>query len=1164
VSTPPNPEVAILSAALELRAEDRAAYLDKVCVGDTALRGRVEGLLEAHEQAGEFLETPPTGLGSAKTLRPGIPLAEKPGDKIGHYKLLQQIGEGGCGVVYMAEQEEPVRRRVALKVIKLGMDTKSVIARFEAERQVLAMMDHPNIARVFDAGATDTGRPFFVMELVRGIKITEFCDQNKLSTQERLNLFIQVCQAIQHAHQKGIIHRDIKPSNILVTVNEPGSPGVPKVIDFGIAKATQGRLTNQTLFTAFEQFLGTPAYMSPEQAVMTTLDIDTRSDIYSLGVLLYELLTGKTPFEQKELLAAGLDEMRRTIRETDPPKPSTRLSTMAGAELSTTAGHRQTEAPRLIHTVRGDLDWIVMKCLAKDRSKRYETANGVARDIERHLHHEPVIARPPSRLYELRKTVRRHWVGFAATAAVIAALVLALIVSTVAASRIQRDNRQIRSAKDDATEKLRQSYLEQARALRISRLPGQRFAGLNAVSNAAAIRKDIAVRNEATACLALSDLRVARQANFKQPSPSDYVFAVPDFNLERYAVFPEGDTSGNLTVRAVSDDKLLPVLSVPGSRVAWIKKFSLNSRYLLVLYQNSQDGKCSDWVWDLESNEAVLRALPSGQLNDWAMIAGDFSSDSRLLARCQPDETLCIYELSSGRVLKQFPGGRLFSSCKLNSGNSRLACSAGEDPNVEIFDVESGRVVRTLNYPSRVTTTAWSPDGRHLATACYDFRIHLWNVETGKQEMEFAGHTAEVLAVAFNHTGNLLTSGSWDGLVRLWDVESGRELANYPGSPSQLQFSPDDRQVLGWWDRIPGGSVSGSLEVAHSRECRLLRAEQDLGVGGLEFSSDGRILAARYYHNARFWDVYSSKGIGSLLLPDCDTCDTLIFHPDGGRLILTDQQGGVSVRALERSKDSTSFAYRLGPPQWLYQAQGITSSVLSRDGRYLAVTHESEDESLVFDLNKPLGKPVVLRPHASVDRIAISPDGRWVATGSWHNPLVKVWDTRSPGAAVKTWPMSGRTLVTFSPDGRWLATSSTEYQLWEVGSWQPRGPAVPAHPDPNFNYITFSPDGKVMARKMEGRKIELLETSTAKALATLEAPDLMKLGCFSFSPNGTQLAAVRADQQVQLWDLRLIRQELSQMGLDWDMPPYPPVTNPETEKPSTLEIESNDPGTKNQ
>src|SRR5213075_1395474 len=317
-----NREKEIFEQALDITpTEERLRFLTSACGTDAALFARVQALLRADESGESFLPEQPKAA--------VVPITEKPGDRIGRYKLLQQIGEGGCGVVYMAEQTEPVRRRVALKVIKLGMDTKQVIARFEAERQALALMDHPNIAKVLDAGATATGRPYFVMELVRGIKITEYCDENKLSTADRLKLFVQVCQAIQHAHQKGIIHRDIKPSNILVADHD-GVP-VPKVIDFGVAKATSDqRLTDKTLFTAFEQFIGTPAYMSPEQAKLSGLDVDTRTDIYGLGVLLYELLTGKTPLDQKELLAAGLDEMRRTIREKEPARPSTRVSAMLG------------------------------------------------------------------------------------------------------------------------------------------------------------------------------------------------------------------------------------------------------------------------------------------------------------------------------------------------------------------------------------------------------------------------------------------------------------------------------------------------------------------------------------------------------------------------------------------------------------------------------------------------------------------------------------------------------------------------------------------------------------------------------------------------------------------------------------------------------------------
>jgi len=434
-------EEALFEAARNLAgAPARQAFLDQACAEDPGLRQRVEALLAAEGAAADFFKAATAfgirDLAQADAAAPssGDSDTQEPaftkglGTHIGRYKLLQKIGEGGCGMVYMAEQEEPVRRRIALKVIKLGMDTKRVIARFEAERQALALMDHPNIARVLDAGATDTGRPYFVMELVRGVKITEYCDQNQLDTRRRLNLFIQICHAIQHAHQKGIIHRDIKPSNILVTLHD-GVP-VPKVIDFGIAKATHTPLTDKTLFTAYEQLIGTPAYMSPEQAEMSGLDIDTRSDIYSLGVLLYELLTGKTPFDAKDLLKSGLDEMRRTLRESEPHRPSTKLNTLQDVELTATALHRHVEPLRLISQLRGDLDWIVMKALEKDRTRRYETTNGLAMDVQRHLNNEPVMARPPTRRYRFQKLVRRNQGVFAAIGAVSVVLLAGLATST--------------------------------------------------------------------------------------------------------------------------------------------------------------------------------------------------------------------------------------------------------------------------------------------------------------------------------------------------------------------------------------------------------------------------------------------------------------------------------------------------------------------------------------------------------------------------------------------------------------------------------------------------------------------------------------------------------------------------------------------------------------
>jgi serine/threonine protein kinase len=491
-----NQAKSIFLEAIEQHAPERwPAFLDQACAGDVLLRAEVERLLAAQTEMGSFHEVPRSALLATVDERIG----ERPGTSIGPYKLLEPIGEGGFGIVFLAEQQEPFRRKVALKVLKPGMDTGQVIARFEAERQALALMDHPNIAKVLDAGATDSGRPYFVMELVMGVPITEFCDQNRLAPEARLKLFIDVCQAIQHAHHKGVIHRDIKPSNVLVTLHS-GTP-VVKVIDFGIAKATVLKLTERTLFTAHGQMIGTPEYMSPEQAQRSGLDIDTRSDVYSLGVLLYELLTGTTPLEGKRLQEADYAELQRLIREAEAPRPSTRLSSL-GDSAAVLAGNRGLDVKRLTQLLAGELDWVVMKALEKDRNRRYDTPGSLAEDVERYLRREAILARPPSLAYKVKKFAQRNWATVLTAAAMAAALLAGTAVATwqaVSATRAEAAARAAAEAERRAKEDAEAREAESRAVLQF--VQNQVFAAVRPEGYAGGLGREVTLRKALEAAL---------------------------------------------------------------------------------------------------------------------------------------------------------------------------------------------------------------------------------------------------------------------------------------------------------------------------------------------------------------------------------------------------------------------------------------------------------------------------------------------------------------------------------------------------------------------------------------------------------------------------------------------------------------------------------------
>lgn len=839
----------IFARALQLESPvERGAYLDSACSGDAERRRRIEELILASIEAETFLERPAhvlQSLAAAGATRATLKVedlgegaSEGPGKWIGRYKLLQQIGEGGCGTVFMAEQESPVRRRVALKVIKLGMDTKSVVARFEAERQALAMMDHPNIARVFDAGATESGRPFFVMELVRGIPITRYCDEHRLDTQQRLDLFLKVCQAIQHAHQKGIIHRDIKPSNILVPLHD-GVP-VPKVIDFGIAKATEGRLTEQTLFTAFEQFIGTPAYMSPEQAELSGLDIDTRSDIYSLGVLLYELLSGSTPFDAKELMASGIDAMRKMIRETEPVRPSTRLATLGMEQLTTTAKRRSAETGTLVLQLKGDLDWIVMKCLEKDRQRRYETANGLAADILRHLENEPVLASPPSVVYRVRKAVRRNRLVFISGAVIAMALVLGVGTSTWQALRATR-------AEERAVTRQREAEHEKDRA-------------------DTQTRKALASHEQSRRLLYAADMSLAQQA-LRQNN-----LGRARQLLDRHRPGPEEqDLRGwewrYLWQESQSEAHTL-LLKRPTKRVLSIS-FSPDGSRLAVGYY---DGQVE--LWDIARRMLIRELTPANGTP--ACVA--YAPQSNHLVATEKPGILKLYDLSSGRetnlwesprtiITKPFitrDGSRLVACTTRGTNSSAVtfdlvgasAVRTNNTSRIDIIFTEAARLsengkrlflshsdpqpwqnrVRCLNaetgqelwdtqvaLDTGVTAMALSPDEKTLVVGVgYQGKaLYVLDTETGKQLHRLDGHSGWVTDLAFSRDGRWVASASSDDSIGLWDAQNwtlSRVIRGHEANVLSVAFSPDGRVIASGgkdgsvllWDVAPRGSRLGN------------------------------------------------------------------------------------------------------------------------------------------------------------------------------------------------------------------------------------------------------------------------------------------------------------------------------------------------------------------
>ncbi|MDP1563828.1 MAG: serine/threonine-protein kinase [Pirellulaceae bacterium] len=912
------------------------------------------------------------GLSEPTELRPPAISQTEVGMLIGgKYKLTQAIGEGGMGTVWLAEQKEPVKRKVAIKLVKAGMDSRQVLARFEAERQALAMMDHPNIAKVFDGGVTDQGRPYFAMELVKGIPITNYCDQVQFSVRERLELFAQVCSAVQHAHQKGIIHRDLKPSNVLVTEHD-GRP-VVKVIDFGLAKALHGShtLTEMSMNTAFGAVLGTPLYMAPEQLGTSALDVDTRADLYSIGVILYELLTGTTPIERQRLKQAAWAEMCRLIREEEPQRPSTRLS--SSDTLNSVAARRHVEPAKLTRLIRGELDWIIMKALEKDRNRRYETANGLGMDIQRYLNNEPVLASPPSRIYRWRKFVARNkWQTLAGAMVLLALFTLVgFAVSLSYTGRLALAFDQEAAARVMAEEK----SVEAERQRQQAELSREAANKSREIANEQRVVAEVA-RGETTEALQLAE----RYAYFHKIALADSAFQSGDVQrsdqlLEDCPVVDRGFEWNLLKRRNHDETSSLTGHTGKVYRVRYSPEGS-------VVVSCGDEGSIR--LWDSEDGRELAHLDEfSGSVTDVAM-----HPSGRFVAATGENGKLMVWDVTTQRVLHDID--RNFNGAGFLAYESRGTCLIIVNSNrIEFRDANNYRLVHSIAdaHSGAIRALAVSPDGKQLATASWDQTIKIWDVDVAKHVRTIQALSGSLMAVAWSPDGLHLAASGMDFTITVWESATGQLLQKFSGhefTTRDLSFSPDGRHLA-------SAGADGSVKVWDWRQRELVQTF--LGhyghVTSVDWDTQGRFLISGGFDGTvKRWSVTGdSDGLVVHSEQTSIKSNRIAFGPDGTWIVKTDSDDRLEIvdakTGAVRRRSDAAFPGSLSPATGLdVHPDGKSIAIGDLWGRIDLVDVES-CEVVWSAANTP----------ANNSSLKFSPDGQWLVSGNTTGEL-GVWDVK--------------------------------------------------------------------------------------------------------------------------------------------------------------------------